>query len=505
MSKALTLLDHRGKPFPRERRVASRVPLLRSKFDAAQTNNENSRHWAQADALSALSALTPEIRSKLRNRSRYEIANNSYASGIIETLTNDVIGTGPSLQLRTENTAFNRTVEKAFYEWACEVQLADKLRTMKRAKAGDGAGIALLVNNPGLRTPVQLDLRLVEDEQVASPWGSWFDNDHADGIKFDRHGNPIRYTVLREHPGSAFFGMGLSESDDYPASQVIHWFRRLRPGQARGVPEITPALPLFAQLRRYTLAVIAAAETAADFAAVLETDAAAGDDAPLPDPFEELEIVRRMMMTLPAGSKLHQFKAEQPTNTYEMFKREILCEIARCLNMPYNVAAGNSSGYNYASGRLDHQVYFKSIRVERDECEYVVADPIFKAWLDEAILIPRYLPRFATPYSEWPWQWFWPGWEHVDPLKEATAQETRLRNHTTTLAAEYAAKGLDWEREIRQRAKEKELLDALGLSVEAVAPAPGTPRVKPVQQQPEDEDEEEETEDEEEEEYADAV
>jgi ABC-type branched-subunit amino acid transport system ATPase component len=32
---------------------------------------------------------------------------------------------------------------------------------------------------------------------------------------------------------------------------------------------------------------------------------------------------------------------------------------------PFNVAAGNSSGYNYASGRLDHQTYFKAIREGR--------------------------------------------------------------------------------------------------------------------------------------------
>ena len=44
------------------------------------------------------------------------------------------------------------------------------------------------------------------------------------------------------------------------------------------------------------------------------------------------------------------------------FKKEILNEIARCLGMPYNISAGNSSGYNYASGRLDHQTYFKAVR-----------------------------------------------------------------------------------------------------------------------------------------------
>ena len=43
-------------------------------------------------------------------------------------------------------------------------------------------------------------------------------------------------------------------------------------------------------------------------------------------------------------------------------------------------------------------------------------------------------------------QWFWNGHEHVDPAKEANAQATRLKNHTTTLAVEYARQGRDWER-----------------------------------------------------------
>jgi hypothetical protein len=52
--------------------------------------------------------------------------------------------------------------------------------------------------------------------------------------------------------------------------------------------------------------------------------------------------------------------------------------------MPFNVAAGNSSGYNYASGRLDHQTYFKAIRVKQVHLEAVVLDRILAAWLDEA-------------------------------------------------------------------------------------------------------------------------
>ena len=106
--------------------------------------------------------------------------------------------------------------------------------------------------------------------------------------------------------------------------------------------------------------------------------------------------------------------------------------------MPYCIAACNSSGYNYASGRLDHQTYFKSVRVEQAHLEIVVLDRILAAWLDEAVLIPGLLPTGLGPMADWPHQWFWDGFEHVDPSKEASAQATRLTNHTTTLATDCA-------------------------------------------------------------------
>ncbi|MFQ5735004.1 MAG: hypothetical protein ACE5KM_23975, partial [Planctomycetaceae bacterium] len=133
--------------------------------------------------------------------------------------------------------------------------------------------------------------------------------------------------------------------------------------------------------------------------------------------------------------------------------------------------AANSSGYNYASGRLDHQTYFKSIRVEQADLETVVLDRILAAWFDEAALIPGLISDGLGPIADFPRQYFWDGHEHVDPLKEASAQSTRLASHTTTLADEYARRGQDWETQLRQRAKEKQLLDELGLTdAEAVTP-----------------------------------
>jgi lambda family phage portal protein len=439
--------------------------IIRARYDAAVTTEDNRRHWINADALSPDAANNVLVRRNLRIRSRYEVANNSYARGIVNTLANDVIGTGPRLQMLTPNAPANKRIEQTFRQWTTAVDLTGKLSTMRCARTQDGESFGILVTNPKLPTPVKLDLRLVEADQVTTPILLTPSLRFVDGIVLDVYNNPVEYHVLREHPGSQFVVVNPWDFDRIPASQVIHLFRADRPGQHRGIPEIMASLPLFAQLRRFTLAVIAAAETAADFAGILYTDAPANGEADAAEPFEPIELEKRALLTMPGGWKMSQLQAEQPATTYAEFKKEILNEIARCLNMPFNVAAGNSASYNYASGRLDHQVYYKAIRVDQTYLERTALNRIFFAWLDEAVLIPGLIPPGMGPFSDWAFQWFWDGTEHVDPLKEATAQQTRLANHTTTLAHEYAREGRDWAEALRQRAKEIALMEELGLPV----------------------------------------
>ncbi len=482
-----------------------RKDLIATKYDAAQTSHENKRHWAMSDGYSADTSLTPDVRRILRNRSRYETANNAYAKGMVLTVAGDTIGTGPRPQVQTEDNELNRRIERAFAVWSAEVHLAEKLRAMRLAKAIDGEAFAILFNNPKLSCPVKLDLKLIEAERVTSPLTEWDWHKLVDGIEFDDFDNPLLYYVLRYHPGDSHGGM--EEFETIPADSIIHWFRLDRPEQHRGLPELTPALPLFAQLRRYTLAVLASAETAADFAAVIYTDAPAGGEATPATPFDIVSLEKRMATTLPDGWKLGQLKAEQPTTNYPQFKREILGEIGRVLQVPINVVTGDSSQHNYASGRLDHQTYHRAIRIEQDTCASVVLDRIFKNWYREFSLLTSQKPvdALATQYDSdmnscyieagkkptldrVSVRWFWDGFEHVDPAKEANAQEKRLSNYTTTLATEYAKLGKDWEEELRQLAREKALMKELDLVNDPTV----EPVKKPVEEKEEDHTETEE-------------
>lgn len=429
------LVDASGRPLrsePRRRasqaevRAAFRrnVARLEARYDAAQTTVHNERHWAQADLLDAAAAANPAVRAKLRSRARYECHEaNSWAKGIAQTLAVDTIGRGPRLQLQTENERHNQQVSRSFNRWAVQVLLARRLRTARLSKGIDGEAFILQRTNRRLRHPVKLDLRLIEGDQVATPDYDGMDPDAVDGIRFDADGVPAEYHVLRSHPGTDRpVAGGPLEYDPIDASQVVHWYREDRPNQHRGIPEFTCSLPLFAQLRRYTLAVIAAAETAAEFAAVMYTDAPGVDIDTDVQPMDAIELEMRSMLTLPSGWKLGQIDAKHPTTTYPQFVRQIIGEVARGLGMPLARALGDSSGFTYASGKLDRDAYLDVLTVERHDCETVVLDTLLAWWLAEASLIPGLLPAALEYQAELPEHtWQWDGFRETDANRQAAA------------------------------------------------------------------------------------
>ena len=152
-------------PWTKKVKAATRTAMkfVRAKFDSAQTSPDNMKHWANADFLSANAAANPAVRNTLRNRARYEVANNSYARGIVLTLANDCVGTGPRLQmlLGDGEDGFDRDIngliEREFSAWAKAVDLPGKLRTMRMSRAQDGETFGLLFSNGSLQHPVKLD------------------------------------------------------------------------------------------------------------------------------------------------------------------------------------------------------------------------------------------------------------------------------------------------------------------------------------------------------------
>ena len=219
-------------------------------YDAARSGNDLDRYWQNADAYDADSANRREVREKLVQRSRYEMANNGISDGVGQTYATDLIGTGPQLRMQTNSNGFNQLVEREFYLWTKAIQFRRKLWCKAHAKHTDGESFGIQRINPKVNHRVKLDITLHETEQCQTPFPPIGDPTYIDGIKFDEFGNVVWFNFLRHHPGKT----NNLRIDPQPmrveANRVLHWYKLRRPGQHRGVPECSSTLNLGAAFRR---------------------------------------------------------------------------------------------------------------------------------------------------------------------------------------------------------------------------------------------------------------
>lgn len=443
----------------------------RSSYDAAKTHDENKKHWSESDSLSATAGLTPGVRGTLRDRARYEARNNCFLAGAVRTLVNDTVGRGPRLQMSTDDPALNAAVEDLWRQWAAATDWRLNTRILCGVEVVAGECFATFRDSKRLDRlglPVTLDLRLIEPDQVADPFGRYLlrNAEGDDGIECDEDGEVIAYRILKAHPGDNRMGVVPYQADRVNAENVVHWFQPERPGQKRGVTRLQPALPIFAQLRRFTSATLTAAEVAAMLAGVLELPElpmGTNDDAPTFETMDTIEMVRGMLLTTPAGSKATQFKPEQPTTNYEMFISAKLKEIGRAIQMPYGKLAGDHSSYNYSSGKLDDEAYWTDRDNDREAMETKVFNPVFYRWCDFARFA---IPRLAAYQGQW-WQlkhrWQYDARPTADAVKDATGDELNLTNGTDTLADIAAREGMTEDELIAKRAETMRKFQEAGL------------------------------------------
>lgn len=451
------ILDQYGKPMAAPVRISAgqlarlqnEVKRLKAKYDAAADGDAFLNHWANVDHLSPDAANSYTVRRKLRSRSRYEvIENNPYLKGTILTIVNDFVGSGPKLQVTDKRLRkeARRFIERSYSRWCKLTRYRKKLWRLRMAKSIDGEGFKLAFNRPRLRHPVKLDFQVLEADRISSLGifsggiSTAVDNNEIDGVRFDNVGDPTHYHVLDEHPGGFLPSL---KGKWIRARFVSHWFRQDR-GWLRGIPETTASLPLCALLRRYTLAVVKAAEVGADFAAVLESEGPPNANVwtdgsgtqTVDNPFDMFPIEQGMFTTLPWGYKLSQLRAEQPIQTYDSFVKSLLMEIARPLLAPFNLASGSSKDSNMASAVVDTHIYKEAQRLERIDAEEEVLNPDLELWWGEFVRSPevRESPELRSALMENPsllseppdhmYRWDRIGLDHTDPAKVANALKT---------------------------------------------------------------------------------
>jgi len=439
----------------RARKTARSLWQAWRSYDSAKTTRVNRKHWTGATLGDADATILTAL-GTLRNRVRFEMRNNGYAEGMVETYVTDVVGPdGPAVQIESDDDKWNAEAEAFLRDYFtyCDHSgidhFADLLRLAVRQRWECGESFAQRVTARG-GGAVRTRYLMIEPDRIATPSDRVTEKDVRGGIKVTADGRPVEYFVMKSHPGDTLRAPLFDEFNRVPARDMVHVYRRTRPGQTRGVPRLAPVLDEFAQLRDWDHDTLLAARMAAMLAAFAYTDhpEAAFDDIGRELPIFEIEPGTFSM--LPSGWKVTQIKPEHPSTQYKDFKREKLAGVGRVANMPYLKVAADASGHNYSSARLDDQGYWDEVKSEQAfQARRFCNKPMVPA-LQEASLSGEVRPapvRFRLTY-------IWNERPHVDPSKETRAQTERLGNGTTTLARECKATGGDWQETLRQRVKE---------------------------------------------------
>lgn len=442
---------------------------IRARFDNARHTADTASLFRNVDSLAITAALSPGVRKTVRDRARYVVANCPYAGSMLSTFVTHVVGPwatvsfprgGISEKLRDEIT-------DAFDAWAMASKFWKKVKTLLRAKVTDGEAFAMLTTDRTIvnaANPVSLNIMPIECDRVES-WTEMVTKENEfDGIRFDENGHAKEYRILNYHPGDYrnIRNIQYRGGKWIKADNVIHYFDILRPEQVRGVSDFVAALDIPAQQKSYRSSVTETAINAASISGVLTTDQVPecfdDDDTSIGKcamdikPNTTFQTQRGSLVTLPEGWRLQQLAAEQPTSQYPEFVRSLIAEMAACLCMPVNIAMCDSSQHNFASAKLDHMTYGDKIADVRSALSVEVLDRVFYKWLEEYAVV-RNVPE-ETVAALRKTEWLFTERGNADVMKDASADNTRLGNGTTTRATLYAKDGRDWKRETDQALEE---------------------------------------------------
>ena len=432
----------------------------------------------------------------LRERSRDLVQNNPIAGGAISTAVNNVVGTGLRLKAQIdrdvlgmtedEELEFEKLAERGFRVWTGECDLERTLSFYEiqdlafRSTLESGDVFVLL---PFLRRTGEafgLKLQVIEGDRICNKDGqSDLTNPKLrGGVKLDDNGAPIAYQIMQQHPGDAgMIKRVWDEVDVYTSDgrrRVLHLYRKIRPGQHRGLPYLAPVIEPLKQLERYTDAELMAAVISGMFTVFIKTETGEGLSPMAPTSEtggsvsdEDYKLAPGAILELGMGDSIQTADPKRPNDKFDPFVLAIIRQIGMALEMPYEILIKHfTSSYSAARAAiLDAWRFFHARRswLVRQFCE-----PVYEAWMYEAVSRGYlYAPGFYTdPIMRAAYlgaEWIGPTQGQIDPVKEVAAAEKRLALRLTTRSEECAGlTGTDWEQKIPQIRHEQDILNGIG-------------------------------------------
>lgn len=398
----------------------------------------------------------------LVKRARHAVRNHPYATKAVETYVSNLVGNGIIAKWK------NAELQRLWDIWVnqCDADGIDNFYGLQmlaaRTQFESGEVLArkrLRMSGDRLAVPMQVEM---------------LEGDHLDigynvpdayrpitmSVQYSPIGDRTHYHLWRHHPDDVQPG-GINVRRPVPASDVIHLFRRLRPKQSRGVPELTPILIRLYEIDEMQDKTLVRQKTAALFAWIVKKKSGAATVAENNEfdgsEFgEQVETAEGEQLTKVTPGGIHYLEEDEElqfsepgdigSNYAEWLKTELRA-IAVGLGLTYEQLTGDLTGVNYSSIRAG-LVEFRR-RIEQLQLHLMIhrfCRPIAEWFADTAIMmglvdIPGY---WDEPWEHMP-SWKPPRWDWVDPLKDVMGDLLEVRSGFNTRKNKNAERGLDYD------------------------------------------------------------
>ncbi|MCA3253519.1 MAG: phage portal protein, partial [Rubrivivax sp.] len=294
------------------------------------------------------------------------------------------------------------------------------------------------------------------------------------GIEFDRLGRRVAYHLYRSHPGDGALapmsGTGGMETVRIPASEVVHLFRPLRPGQIRGEPWLARALAKLNELDQYDDAELVRKKTAAMFAGFVTRlapeDNLMGETSSDEQGVSLAGLEPGTLQLLEPGEDIKFSAPADVGSSYAEFMRQQFRAVAAAMGITYEMLTGDLTQVNYSSIRAGLLEFRRRCEaLQHGVIVHQLCRPIWQAWMEQAAIEGTLtLPAFSRRRREYlAAKWIPQGWQWVDPKKEFDAMQTAIRAGLLSRSQAISAFGYDAEDIDREIATDNQRADELGL------------------------------------------
>jgi lambda family phage portal protein len=316
--------------------------------------------------------------------------------------------------------------------------------------------------NPAALFPLQL--QILEADFIDS---TKYEYQTADGgyiyygIEFNKNNQVVAYWLWDHHPGDNLQINLVSRRT--PATDIIHLFKKERPGQFRGVPFGHAAMLRLKDLEEFEDFQLVRQKIAACFTLFRRKTSIQPipgvNDSTNPNRLEKVEP--GIIEDLQPGEDITFAMPPDAGQNYDPYTKSILRGIAAAYGIDYVTLTGDLTAVNFSSGRMGWLQFHRNIGVWQNLTFIPMLCNKSWLWFMQLAFISGSAKTQAVPV-----QWTTPRREMIDPVKETEARINAINNNLTSWEEDIRESGGDPDEVLRQIADNKKSFTDLGLAEE---------------------------------------